>query len=180
VGVVLLDAHADTWDSYYGERYFHGTGFRRAYEEGLIAPERSLLAGMRGPLYAAADLDEPRSWGFEIVTCDELRRMPPAEYGRRVRRRLADGPAYLSFDIDVLDPSVAPGTGTPEIGGLFAQEAVAFLRALAGTAFVGFDIVEVSPQFDGPGQVTALAAASVGYEMLALTAVARRGRKPRR
>jgi agmatinase len=180
VGVVLLDAHADTWDSYYGERYFHGTGFRRAYEEGLIAPERSLLAGMRGPLYAAADLDEPRSWGFEVVTCEELRRMSPAQYGRRVRGRLGDGPAYLSFDIDVLDPSVAPGTGTPEIAGLLAHEAVAFLRALASTTFVGFDIVEVSPQFDGPGQVTALAAASVGYEMLGLAAIARRDASLRR
>jgi agmatinase len=173
VGVVLLDAHADTWDQYYGERYFHGTPFRRALEEELIDPRRSLLAGMRGSLYAAADLDEPRGWGFEIVACDELRSWTPAEYGRRVRERVGDGPAFLSFDIDVLDPAFAPGTGTPEVAGLLPHEAVAFLRALGGVAFGGFDVVEVSPQFDGPGQVTALHAAAVAYELLALAALAR-------
>jgi agmatinase len=173
LGVVLLDAHADTWDQYYGERYFHGTPFRRALEEGLIDPRRSLLAGMRGPLYAAADLDEPRSWGFEIVSCQELRTWTPVEYGARVRARVGDGPTYLSFDIDVLDPAFAPGTGTPEVAGLLPHEALAFLRALAGVPFVGYDIVEVSPQFDGPGQVTALHAAAVAYELLALTAAAR-------
>jgi agmatinase len=173
LGVVLLDAHADTWDAYYGERYFHGTPFRRALEEGLIDPKRSLLAGMRGPLYAASDLDEPRDWGFEIVACEELRTWTPSEYGARVRERVGQGPAYLSFDIDVLDPAFAPGTGTPETAGLFPHEAVAYLRALAGMTFVGFDVVEVSPQFDGPGQVTALNAASVAYELLALAAFAR-------
>jgi agmatinase len=173
VGVVLLDAHADTWDEYYGERYFHGTPFRRALEEGLIDPERSLLAGMRGSLYGAADLDEPRSWGFEIVPCDELRTWTPAECGARVRARVGDGPVYLSFDIDALDPAFAPGTGTPETAGLLPHEALAFLRALAGLTFVGYDIVEVSPQFDGPGQITALNAASVAYELLALTAIAK-------
>ncbi len=171
--VVLLDAHADTWDQYYGERYFHGTPFRRALEEGLIDPHRSLLAGMRGSLYGASDLEEPRSWGFEIVPCDELRTWSPADYGARVRTRLGEGPAYLSFDIDVLDPAFAPGTGTPEVAGLLPHEALAFLRALAGVPFVGYDIVEVSPQFDGPGQVTALNAASVACELLALTAVVR-------
>ena len=175
LAIVLLDAHADTWDQYYGERFFHGTPFRRALEEGLIDPHRSLLAGMRGPLYAAADLDEPRGWGFEIVTGDELRTWSPERYGARVRERVGDGPAYLSFDIDVLDPSIAPGTGTPEVGGLTAHEALGFVRALAGMAFVGFDVVEVSPQFDGPGQVTALHAAAIAYEFLALTALARRG-----
>jgi agmatinase len=174
VGVVLLDAHADTWDHYYGERYFHGTPIRRALEEGLIDPRRSLLAGMRGPLYAGADLDLPREWGFEIVTCDELRTWTPEQYGRRVRERLGDGPAYLSFDIDVLDPAFAPGTGTPEVAGLLPHEALAFLRALAGQPFVGFDVVEVSPQFDGPGQTTALHAAAVAYELLALAAIAKR------
>jgi agmatinase len=174
VGVVLLDAHADTWDQYYGERYFHGTPFRRALEEGLIDPRRSLLAGMRGPLYAASDLDEPREWGFEIVPCEELRNWSAEQYGARVRERVGEGPTYLSFDIDVLDPAFAPGTGTPEVAGLLPHEALAFLRALAGVPFVGYDVVEVSPQFDGPGQVTALNAASVAYELLALTALARR------
>jgi agmatinase len=175
VAVVLLDAHADTWDAYYGERYFHGTPFRRALEEGLIDPERSLLAGMRGSLYAASDLDEPRSWGFQIVPCDALRTWTPEQYGARVRERIGDGPAYLSFDIDVLDPAFAPGTGTPEVAGLLPHEAIAFLRALAGVAFVGYDVVEVSPPYDGPGQVTALNGASIAYELLALSAVAAAG-----
>jgi agmatinase len=178
VGVVLLDAHADTWDQYYGERYFHGTPFRRALEEGLIDPSRSLLAGMRGPLYAASDLGEPREWGFEIVPCEELRTWSAEQYGARVRERVGEGPTYLSFDIDVLDPAFAPGTGTPEVAGLFPHEALAFLRALAGVPFVGYDVVEVSPQFDGPGQVTALNAASVAYELLALTALAKGAGNP--
>jgi agmatinase len=172
VGVVLIDAHADTWDQYYGERYFHGTPFRRALEEGLIAPERSTLAGMRGPLYSGADLDEPRSWGFEIITCDALRALDPAEYGRRVRERAGDGPLYLSFDIDSIDPAFAPATGTPEVAGLLPHEALGLLRALAGLSFVGFDVVEVAPAYDGPGQPTALLAASIAYELLALRAVA--------
>jgi agmatinase len=172
VGLVLLDAHADTWDAYYGERYFHGTPFRRALEEGLIDPHRSLLAGMRGSLYAATDLDEPRSWGFQIVPGDELRTWTPADYAARVRERIGDGPVHLSFDIDVLDPAFAPGTGTPEVGGLLPHEAIAFLRALRGVRFCGFDVVEVSPPYDGPGQVTALTAANIGYELLALAALA--------
>jgi agmatinase len=173
LALVLLDAHADTWDSYYGERYFHGTPFRRAMEEGLLAPERSTLAGMRGPLYAAADLDEPRGWGFEILTCDALRALSPADYGRLVRDRAGDGPLYLSFDIDVIDPAFAPATGTPEVAGLLPHEALGFLRALAGLTFTGFDVVEVAPAYDGPGQQTALLAAAIGYELLALRALAR-------
>ena len=172
VGVVLLDAHADTWDEYYGERYFHGTPFRRALEEGLIDPQRSLFAGMRGSLYAAADLDEPRGWGFEIVDCLELRTLSADAYASRVRARVGDGPAFLSFDIDVMDPSVAPATGTPEVAGLQPHEALAFLRALRGLRFAGYDLVEVAPPYDGPGQTTALLAANIAYELLALTALA--------
>jgi agmatinase len=173
VAVVLLDAHADTWESYYGERYFHGTPFKRAMEENLIDPHRSLLAGMRGSLYAASDLDEPRSWGFEIVSCEELRTWTPEQYAARVKQRIQDGPAYLSFDIDALDPAFAPGTGTPEVAGLLIHEAIAFLRSLRGIAFTGYDIVEVAPPYDTQGQTTALAAANIGYELLTLTALAR-------
>src|SRR5215217_6932083 len=172
LALVLLDAHADTWDHYYGERYFHGTPFRRALEEGLIAPERSTLAGMRGSLYAPSDVDEPRGWGFEIIPCEELRATDPAAYGRRVRERAGDAPLYLSFDIDVIDPAFAPATGTPEVAGLLPHEALAFLRALAGMRFSGFDVVEVSPAYDNAGQVTALLAANIAYEFLALTALA--------
>ncbi len=175
VGLVLLDAHADTWEQYYGERYFHGTPFRRALEEGLLDPERSLLAGMRGPLYAPSDLDEPRSMGFEIVPGDELVTLTPAQYAARVRARVGEGPVYVSFDIDVLDPAYAPGTGTPEVGGLTGREALGYLRALGGLRFTGADVVEVSPPYDTQGQTTALHAAAVAYELLALLAVARRG-----
>ena len=175
VALVLLDAHADTWDQYYGERYFHGTPFRRALEEGLLDPARSTLAGMRGPLYQAADLQVPREMGFELITGDELVSMSPGQYADRVGGRLGDGPAYLSFDIDVLDPASAPGTGTPEVAGLQPREALSFLRALAGISFTGFDVVEVAPPYDSPGQVTALNAAAVAYDLLALLAVARRG-----
>jgi agmatinase len=173
VALVLLDAHADTWDHYYGERYFHGTPFRRALEEGLLLPERSILAGMRGPLYSRADLAEARALGFEIVPDGELRALAPAEYGRRVRGRVGDASAYLSFDIDLLDPAFAPGTGTPEAAGLDTREALGFVRALAGMRFVGYDVVEVSPPYDGPGETTALNASAIAYELLALTAVAK-------
>ncbi|MEA2385950.1 MAG: agmatinase [Thermoleophilaceae bacterium] len=173
LGVVLLDAHADTWDEYYGERYFHGTPFRRAVEEGVIAPERSLFAGMRGPLYAAADLEDAAAMGFELLPGDELRSIGPGDYSRRVRERLGDGPAFLSFDIDVIDPAFAPATGTPEVAGLLPHEALVLLRSLAGIDFRGYDVVEVAPAYDGPGQTTAMLAANVAYELLALTAIAR-------
>jgi agmatinase len=173
VGVVLLDAHADTWDEYYGEKYFHGTPFRRAVEEGVIAPERSLFAGMRGPLYAESDLEDAREMGFELILGDELRSIGPGDYSRRVRERVGEGPAFLSFDIDVIDLAFAPGTGTPEVAGLLPHEALVLLRSLAGVEFRGYDVVEVAPVYDGPGQVTAMLAANVAYELLALTAVAR-------
>ncbi len=180
VGLVLLDAHADTWDQYYGERYFHGTPFRRAVEEGLLDPSRSILAGMRGPLYGAADVDVPLELGFEVIPGSELVTLSPEAYGERVRARIANGVAgggragpFMSFDIDVLDPASAPGTGTPEVAGLQPREALAFLRALAGISFTGFDLVEVAPAYDSPGQITALNAAAIVYDQLALLAVAR-------
>lgn len=174
VAVVLLDAHADVWDQYYGEKYFHGTPFRRAVEEGVVDPFRSLMAGMRGPLYSPHDQDAPRELGFEVISGDELQLLSPGEYGARVRARVGDGPALLSFDVDVLDPAFAPGTGTPEVAGLLPREAIAFVRALAGMRFSGFDVVELSPPYDAPSQVTALHAAAIAYEMLAMLAVSRR------
>jgi agmatinase len=171
VAVVLLDAHADVWDQYYGERYFHGTPFRRAVEEGLVDPSRSLFAGMRGPLYSRADVEAPSQLGFEVIAGDELRALSPADYAARVKARVSDGPAYLSFDIDVLDPAFAPGTGTPEVAGLQPREAIELVRGLKGLRFTGFDVVEVSPPYDGPGQTTALHAAAIAYELLALLAV---------
>jgi agmatinase len=172
VAVALLDAHADTWDQYYGERYFHGTVFRRAAEEGVVAPERSVLAGMRGGLYSGSDVDEARGLGFDVVPDAELRSLGPDGFSSRVRARVGDGPAVLGFDVDVVDPAFAPGTGTPEVGGLTSVEALGFVRALAGMRFRGFDVVEVSPPYDGPGQPTALLAANVAWEFLALSALA--------
>ncbi|HLM08123.1 MAG TPA: agmatinase [Thermoleophilaceae bacterium] len=171
LGLVLLDAHADVWDSYYGEKLFHGTPFRRAVEEGLLEPERSLLAGMRGSLYDEEDFGKAAELGFEVIGCDELRRLAPAAYGARVREKADDGAVFFSFDIDAVDPAFAPGTGTPEVAGLLPHEALAFIRSLAGMSFTGFDVVEVSPPYDGPGQVTALVAANVAYEFLALSAL---------
>jgi agmatinase len=168
LGLVLLDAHADVWDEYCGERYYHGSPFRRALEEGLLDPARSLLAGMRGPVYGPADAAMPSDLGFEAIPCDELASLRPEEYGERVRARVGEGPLFLSFDVDVLDPAFAPGTGTPEAGGLSTREALGYVRALRGLRFSGYDVVEVSPPYDGPGQATAVAAANVAFELLTL------------
>jgi agmatinase len=175
VAVVLLDSHPDTWDSYRGERYFHGTPFRRAAEEGVVAPERSLLAGMRGPVYSERDLSDAERLGFELIRWEELRRMEPAEYGERARGRVGGGPSLLSFDVDFVDPAFAPATGTPEPGGPSSSQALELLRALTGIEFCGFDVVEVSPPYDGPGQVTSLLASAVAYEMLGLVARSKLG-----
>jgi len=168
LGLVLLDAHADVWDVYCGERYYHGSPFRRAVEEELLDPERSLLAGMRGSLYGPDDVAMPSELGFEVISGEELVTIGFDEYGARVRERVGVGPLFLSFDIDVLDPAFAPGTGTPEAGGLMTREALGFVRALRGLRFSGCDVVEVSPPYDGPGQPTAIAAVNVAFELLTL------------
>jgi agmatinase len=172
VALVALDAHADTWGEYHGERLFHGTVLRRAVEEGALDPARSLIAGLRGPLYSGEDLEQARALGFELIAIEELRSGGAAAFAQRVRRRTAGRAAFLSFDIDVVDPSAAPATGTPEIGGLHTEEALALLRSLAGLRFRGFDLVELSPPYDPPGQITALLAAGIAYELLAVAALA--------
>jgi agmatinase len=168
LGLVLLDAHADVWDTYVGERYYHGSPFRRALEEGLLDPSRSFLAGMRGSLYGPEDVAMPSELGFEAVFCEELVTLSAEEYGARVRERVGDGPLFLSFDVDVLDPAYAPGTGTPEVAGLTTREALGYVRALRGLRFAGYDVVEVSPPYDPPGAPTAVAAANVAFELLTL------------
>ena len=173
LALVHLDAHSDTWDEYFGQRYFHGTPFKRAVEEGLVEPNASLQAGMRGSLYAASDLDDARALGFTVVPSEELRALGPDGYARAVHERIGDRPAFLSFDIDFLDPAFAPGTGTPEVAGFSTAEAVGFLRALRGLKLVGADVVEVAPPYDGAGQPTALAAANVALDLLALYALSR-------
>jgi agmatinase len=170
LALVQLDSHTDTWDAYFGQRYFHGTTFKRAAEEGLIEPEASVQAGIRGSLYGAGDLDESRRLGLRVVPSEDLRALSAGEFARLVFERVGDRPVFLSFDVDFLDPAFAPGTGTPEIAGFSTAEAVAYLRALRGIRLVGCDVVEVSPPYDGPGQPTALAAANVLWELLALKA----------
>jgi agmatinase len=172
LALVQLDAHGDTWEEYFGQRFFHGTTFKRALEEGLIEPAASVQAGLRGSLYGADDIDSARGVGFTVLSCDELRALAPAEYAELVRSRAGTRSVFLSFDVDVLDPAFAPGTGTPEVGGLSTVEALGFLRALRGVDLAGADVVEVSPPYDGPGQQTALAAANVAYELLSLRALA--------
>jgi agmatinase len=172
LALVQLDSHADTWEEYFGQRYFHGTTFKRAAEEGLIDPRASVQAGMRGSLYGAADLDAARELGFTLLTTDELRDLGPEGYVTLVRDTIGSRPVFLSFDVDFLDPAFAPGTGTPEVGGFSTAEALAFLRALRGVRLAGCDVVEVSPPYDGPGLQTALAAANVLYELLCLRALA--------
>jgi agmatinase len=172
LALVQLDAHGDTWDEYFGQRFFHGTTFKRALEEKLIEPAASVQAGLRGSLYGAEDIDSAREMGFAVLPCDQLREFGPGRFASLVRERVGQRTVFLSFDIDVLDPAFAPGTGTPEVGGLSTAEALSMLRALRGVSLVGADVVEVSPPYDGPGQQTALAAANVAYELLSLRALA--------
>jgi agmatinase len=173
LALVQLDAHADTWDAYFDQRYFHGTTFKRAAEENVVDPAASVQAGMRGPLYSAEDVVASTGLGFMVISADELRAMGPQEFAAVVFERVGDRPVFVSFDIDFLDPAFAPGTGTPEIGGFSSADAVAYLRALRGLAVAGADLVECAPAYDGPGQTTALAAANILWELLALAAVAR-------
>jgi agmatinase len=174
LGLVHLDAHTDLWDSYNDLPLSHGTMFRRALEEGILDSARVLQAGMRGPLYGQDDVEIPRELGVEMIPWIDLAELTPAELGERARTRLGTGPAFLSLDVDFVDPAFCPGTGTPEVGGPTSFQALQLLRALTGIHFVGFDVVEVAPSYDDPGQVTGLFAASAIFEMLSLVALARR------
>jgi agmatinase len=172
LALVQLDSHGDVWEQYFGQTYFHGTTFKRAVEEGLLDARASVQAGMRGSLYGAEDIEVARELGFTVLSTDELRTLGAERYGQLVRETVGERPVFVSFDIDFLDPAFAPGTGTPEVGGFSTAEALAFVRALRGVRLVGCDVVEVSPPYDGPGLVTALAAATVLYELLSLRALA--------
>jgi agmatinase len=169
VAVVHFDAHLDTWDTYFGAAYTHGTPFRRAVEEGLIDREAAVHVGVRGPLYGPSDLTDDAALGFRCVPATEFDALGAAGVAELVRARVSDRPVYVSVDIDVLDPAFAPGTGTPEAGGLTSRELLAVLRGLAGTRVVGADVVEVSPAYDH-AQITAVAASHVAYELLTVMA----------
>ena len=169
VAVLHFDAHLDTWDTYFGAPYTHGTPFRRASEEGLLDLERCLHMGIRGPLYAATDLEDDVRLGFQVVRADDYEVDGVRGAVDRMKARLGDGPVYVSVDIDVLDPAHAPGTGTPEAGGLTSRELLNTLRGLTGLNIVGADIVEVAPPYDH-AEMTGIAAAHVGYELLSVMA----------
>jgi agmatinase len=164
-----FDAHLDTWDTYFGASYTHGTPFRRAFEEGLLLEEHSMHVGIRGPLFSPQDLVDDARFGFRIVTAMDFEELGVRGVVSRVRERIGDAPLYVSIDIDVIDPSAAPGTGTPEAGGLTSRELLGVLRGLKGLKLLAADIVEVAPAYDH-AEITALAASHVAYELISLLA----------
>ncbi|MEO3790626.1 agmatinase [Nonomuraea sp. B10E15] len=168
-----FDAHLDTWDTYFGAEYTHGTPFRRAVEEGILDTEALSHVGTRGPLYGKADLAEDRRLGFGIVTSADVMRRGPDEIADALRQRIGDRPLYISVDIDALDPAHAPGTGTPEAGGLTSRELLEILRGLSGCNLVGADVVEVAPAYDH-AEITSVAAAHVAYDLISLFALGKR------
>jgi agmatinase len=172
VGLVHFDAHPDTWDEYFGSKFFHGTPFRRALEEGLIDPHRMIQVGIRGPLYGPEDFALHDEHGIEVIRIETVKEHGTTWVAGRLSR-LRGGPLYCSFDIDAVDPAFAPATGTPEVGGLTSYEAVTLVRALAGLGVIGADVVEVSPPYDGPGQVTSLLAANLLFELASVMALDR-------
>ena len=168
VGLVHIDAHLDTSEDNFGQRFAHGSVFWHAITEGLIAPKRMIQVGIRAPAWPEM-YDWTRGQGVTIVPAQEVHESTPAAIAARIREVVGEGPAYLSFDIDGLDPAFAPGTGTPEIGGLASWQAQGILRRLGGIDFRGADVVEVAPAYD-VAEITALAAATIGWEYLCLQA----------
>jgi guanidinopropionase len=182
VGMIHFDAHSDTNDRYFGDnRYTHGTPFRRAVEEGLLDPKRVVQIGIRGSIYGPGDMDFAESTGMRVIYMEEFCKLGEDKVIAETRRVVGDGPTYISFDVDGLDPVYAPGTGTPEIGGISTREAQHILRGLQGLNLIGGDVVEVSPPFDPSGN-TALVGATLMFEIMCLLADAvgrRRGGKER-
>ncbi len=168
LGMVHFDAHTDTWDRYFGDyTYTHGTPFRRAIEEGLLDPKRTIQIGIRGGLYTPQDEDWGQEQGIRVVKIEEYFELGPQRVVEEARRVVGEGPTYISFDVDGLDPVYAPGTGTPEIGGFSTHEAQIMLRGLRGLNLIGGDVVEVSPPFDPSGN-TALVGVTLMFEILCL------------
>jgi agmatinase len=170
LALVHFDAHLDTWDTYFGQRFTHGTPFRRAWEEGLLLRDRSVHVGLRGPLYTHSDLTDDAGMGFAQITTDQVSELGPAAVTELLLERVGDAPVYVSVDIDVLDPAHAPGTGTPEAGGLTSRELLALVRGLVAAHVVGADVVEVSPAYDH-AEITAIAASHVLYDLVTLMAL---------
>jgi agmatinase len=166
VSLIQFDAHIDTWGDYFGGRYFHGSPFRRAIEDGLLVEGGYVQVGIRGPMYGEAeDFAFQNGHGVTMIDIRQVKTAGIAATVERIRG-LVRGPVYVTFDIDSVDPAYAPGTGTPEVGGLTSYEAQELVRGLAGLPIVGCDVVEVAPAYDGPGQITALLAANIMFELL--------------
>ncbi|WP_434441175.1 agmatinase [Lentzea sp. E54] len=170
VALLHFDAHLDTWDTYFGEPYTHGTPFRRAVEDGILDTEAISHVGTRGPLYGKKDLEDDRRLGFGIVTSSDVMRRGVDETVDALRQRIGSRPLYVSVDIDVLDPAHAPGTGTPEAGGMTSRELLEILRGLRGLNLVGADVVEVAPAYDH-ADITSVAASHVAYDLVSLLAL---------
>ena len=170
VSLVHFDAHLDTWDTYFGEPCTHGTPFRRASEEGLLLKNKSAHIGIRGPIYDRQDLIDDESFGFTIISARDIPEIGVRDVIRRIAERVGDSPLYISIDVDVLDPAFAPGTGTPEAGGLSSREMLAILRGLGNLNLVGADIVEVSPVYDH-AEITSIAASHMAYELITTLAI---------
>jgi agmatinase len=173
VALVHFDSHSDLWSGYFGGKDTHGTPFRRAVEEGLLDVKRSSQIGLRGSLYGPEDAGTTEELGMQLISGPELHEIGVKEALRRVRERVGTGPAYLSFDIDFVDPTFAPGTGTPEVGGFTSFQCQELLRGLVGVNVVAFDLVEVMPPYDVAG-TTCLLAANLAYEMLSLIALGKK------
>lgn len=171
LGLVQFDSHIDTWDEDFGSKLFHGSPFYYAVTEGLVDPGRFVQVGIRGPMYGPEDFAFQTQHGITVLDIDTVHREGVEAVVRRIRAVLGTRPAYVTFDIDAVDPAFAPGTGTPEVGGLTSHQAQQLLRGLAGLAFVGADIVEVAPPFDGPGHITSLLAANLLFELLCVMAL---------
>ncbi|MGH3331939.1 MAG: agmatinase [Nocardioidaceae bacterium] len=169
IAVVHFDAHLDTWDTYFGAPITHGTPFRRASEEGLIDKTGSVHVGIRGPLYSREDLTDDQVLGFQVIGAHDMDDLGWRGAVERIKARVGDRPTYVSLDIDVLDPAFAPGTGTPEAGGLTSRELLNILRAFADLNLVGADIVEVAPAYDH-AEVTGIAASHAAYELISAMA----------
>ena len=176
VALVHFDAHTDTNDQYFGKPYYHGSPFRRAVEEKIILPEHSIQVGMRGSVYSKNAYHDSISLGFKVATLADIRKMGMETLIERIRHRVGRAKVFVTFDIDVVDPAFAPGTGTPEVGGFTSWEAIDLIRGLKGLNFVGFDIVEVLPDYDA-ADVTAILAANILYEFLSLIAINKKNSK---
>lgn len=169
VGMIHFDAHTDTWDTFMGSRFNHGSPFRRAVEEGLLDPKRTVQIGIRGAQDTTEGLDYSEESGMRVIFMEEFTELGTGKVMEEARRVVGDAPTYISFDIDSLDPAFAPGTGTPEVGGLSTIEALTVLRGFRGLNLIGGDVVEVAPAYDHAA-ITALAGATIMFELLCLLA----------